>query len=1070
LLIAHGDLDTINNHIGAQWFTERFAQATNESVVAEGKQWTFQYTAQNQPTIGGYMKRYRDRIDFTTVMGAGHFIPSQRPMQAMQLMNNFVNQMGYNNGLGSFNMKPAPIQPPYFKWPYEPDIRKAADQIFNLPGLTFEINFRQFSGYLATSYNRFLHYWFLLGLGNVHRKRSLLRVNQDGTTLFENPYSWNKFANVLYMEAPRGTAKENVAAIKDFFQNVFPEYAKNPFFVTGEREHGIYLPMEWQWQICLINYRDQVNGVINMHYLYGIIGKTEYDYLVDTCCKKQQSHLRDPTECNYFDYITVDSHGNYLPKNGSGECGTLTVKYASDMLWYNDDGTTDPYNIYQDCFNVAMPPNNSNPLFAAAFQNNGDKINTQSTDPWNGFPCWGLTASTELMNPQSVRTALHIPTSLPPWTSFNDTIFSNLYVQNDKLTMLDDFERIINSYYYKANGMRILIYNGDVDKVCNHLGAQYFVEYDMQSHARLDTNQSRTWWWYQQTPDNAPVAVGQVKRFNKNLDLLTVKGAGHYVPLDRPGPALQMIYNFVMGSANYSIPVPFTIQLAKKNPAYQALSGCQMNQAEERQAAPDVPPFNTNDTGLNARAKADMIQSLPGITFPITYRMFSGYLTPQVAKTHHLFYWFVESQNDPVNDPVLLWLNGGPGCSSLGGFFTELGPLHPNNDNGETVYENVFAWNKKANVIFMEAPVGVGFSYYEDATRFNNTDDTTALDNAWAIKDFFDGVFPQYRKNEFFVSGESYAGVYGPTLTRNLIALISSGNLELNLKGMAIGNGILSEYLQDSSQVPLQYGHGFTGFDDWKAVQQMCCVDTGNPFQCDYDQYSDRSPCGRVVDRVINNFYENIYDPYSIYMDCYTDKADQMKQLALDRRQEARRYRRGQSSDKAHQLLTNQIKAAQPYQDNNNKSNFGSTDSNNGLSCFADGGTWGYLNRPEVIQALHAKLYWPNETWSDCRDRSSFWSYHALEAYYDMSQVFRDILSSKWYDTNNMRMLIYNGDVDTICQFLGDQWFIENLVVDRGLNVTLPRTEWWYKQTPTVLPQVVGYIKKCGQIMSCSLL
>lgn len=64
-------------------------------------------------------------------------------------------------------------------------------------------------------------------------------------------------------------------------------------------------------------------------------------------------------------------------------------------------------------------------------------------------------------------------------------------------------------------------------------------------------------------------------------------------------------------------------------------------------------------------------------------------------------------------------LNGGPGCSSLGGLLSENGPFRVNPD-GQTIFENVFAWNKVANVLYLESPRGVGFSY-QDQTANNDT-------------------------------------------------------------------------------------------------------------------------------------------------------------------------------------------------------------------------------------------------------------------------------------------------------------------------------------------------------------
>ena len=78
----------------------------------------------------------------------------------------------------------------------------------------------------------------------------------------------------------------------------------------------------------------------------------------------------------------------------------------------------------------------------------------------------------------------------------------------------------------------------------------------------------------------------------------------------------------------------------------------------------------------------DLITNLPGLTFATNYSQYSGYLSLQNG--HNLHYWFVESQNDPSTDPLVLWLNGGPGCSSLDGLLYELGPFH--------VYPNGTLW------------------------------------------------------------------------------------------------------------------------------------------------------------------------------------------------------------------------------------------------------------------------------------------------------------------------------------------------------------------------------------------
>ena len=101
----------------------------------------------------------------------------------------------------------------------------------------------------------------------------------------------------------------------------------------------------------------------------------------------------------------------------------------------------------------------------------------------------------------------------------------------------------------------------------------------------------------------------------------------------------------------------------------------------------------------------------------------------------------------------MLWTNGGPGCSGLIGFFTEQGPFKPMKDGSLSM--NEFAWNKVANMVFIEAPCGVGFSYSEKSEDYKTGDDLTASDNYDLIQGFFKR-FPDLVKNDLYITSESY--------------------------------------------------------------------------------------------------------------------------------------------------------------------------------------------------------------------------------------------------------------------------------------------------------------------------
>lgn len=157
-----------------------------------------------------------------------------------------------------------------------------------------------------------------------------------------------------------------------------------------------------------------------------------------------------------------------------------------------------------------------------------------------------------------------------------------------------------------------------------------------------------------------------------------------------------------------------------------------------------------------------------------------------------MFYWWFESRNAPANAPLVMWLTGGPGCASEIAMFYENGPYAFQAD-GVSLKKNPSSWNEWANVIYVDQPIGTGFSH-AGATHLNTNEEEIA-DNMAKFMERFLEKYPQLQGKDFYITGESYAGHYIPAISHNFV-FKNQANLKLKFKGLAIGNGLVDPYLQ----------------------------------------------------------------------------------------------------------------------------------------------------------------------------------------------------------------------------------------------------------------------------------
>ncbi|KAG4118827.1 hypothetical protein ERO13_D11G041600v2 [Gossypium hirsutum] len=400
-------------------------------------------------------------------------------------------------------------------------------------------------------------------------------------------------------------------------------------------------------------------------------------------------------------------------------------------------------------------------------------------------------------------------------------------------------------------------------------------------------------------------------------------------------------------------------------------------------------------------AHPDKIVKLPGQPPRLSFQQFSGYVTVDYKKHTALFYYFVEAETDPASKPLVLWLNGGPGCSSLGvGAFSENGPFRP---NGEFLVKNDYSWNREANMLYLETPIGVGFSYSTNTSSYEAVDDEiTARDNLVFLQNWYN-KFPNYRHRDLYITGESYAGHYIPQLAKLMVEFNKKQNL-FNLKGIALGNPVLEFATDFNSRAEYFWSHGLISDSTYNMFTSVCNY---SRYVSEYYRDSVSPSCSKVMSQVSRETSKFV-DKYDVTLDvCISSVLSQS--MAINPQQVSER-----------------------------------------VDVCVEDKIVNYLNRKDVQKALHARLVGVRR-WTVC---SNILDYQLLNLEMPTISIVGSLIKS------GIPVLVYSGDQDSVIPLTGSRSLVSRLAKELELETTVPYRVWFEGK------QVGGWTQVYGNILS----
>ncbi|EOY15689.1 Serine carboxypeptidase-like 2, putative [Theobroma cacao] len=221
-----------------------------------------------------------------------------------------------------------------------------------------------------------------------------------------------------------------------------------------------------------------------------------------------------------------------------------------------------------------------------------------------------------------------------------------------------------------------------------------------------------------------------------------------------------------------------------------------------------------------------LVKFLPGFEGPLPFELETGYVGVGESDDVQLFYYFIKSERNPGEDPLLLWLTGGPGCSGLSGLVYEIGPLNfkvvEYNGSLPTLVLNPYSWTKISSIIFVDSSVGTGF-FYATNQHAAQSSDFKQVHHLHQLLQKCLMDHPEFLSNPVYIAGDSDAGIILPVIFQEILYGNEEGIRPLiDLQGYILGNPRTVPTLEDNSKISFAHRMALISDELYDSLKRSC--------------------------------------------------------------------------------------------------------------------------------------------------------------------------------------------------------------------------------------------------------